>query len=83
MYKIADGLWMQIVFCDPPKETDYQKILLEYTERLNLQKGWSVITAVKVECETNPTDKWGVALFRNDRLMAERHLESVRKFGKL
>lgn len=64
MYKLDNGMWLQIVFCKPPKETDNEKIISEYTEMLTLQRGWSVITACKVNSETYPTDKWGVVLLR-------------------
>ena len=79
MYKIADGMWIQIVFCKPPKETEDEKIILEYTEMLNLSEGLSVITASKVESENFPTEKWGVVLLRDDKKMAEHHLKLAEK----
>jgi len=79
MYKLTNGMWIQIVFCKPPKETEEEKIVLEYTEMLNLSKGWSVITAYKVESDNFPTDKWGVVLLRDDKEMAEHHLKLAEK----
>jgi len=66
MIELSNGMWLQVVFCNQPKETEHDKILLEYTKILNLQKSWSVITAQKVENKTYPTDKWGVVLLRED-----------------